>query len=124
MILPSRRTLFGIRLIVVFNERFREQFSTAERYVHLAATSFVAILVALRIAPAVNQRHAETASVSRRFVGLATRLLAFGPDFCLIATLVTEPVVGEPGYLPWPPCRLCRVVGLPSPSHPRVRRGT
>ncbi|CAA9559493.1 MAG: hypothetical protein AVDCRST_MAG19-1690 [uncultured Thermomicrobiales bacterium] len=64
MILPSRRTLFGFWLMVVFKRRFQEHFSLAERYVHLTARSSVAILVALRIGPAVIQRRVEPASVS------------------------------------------------------------
>ena len=99
MILPGTQTLFGFQLIVVFNQRFQDRLSTAEQYLHLAAMALVAVSLALLIAPAAYHRRVERASVSRRFVVVSTRLLAWATiplmlavaaDFYLVATLVTR----------------------------------
>jgi hypothetical protein len=98
MILPGTQTLFGFQLIVVFNSRFQEQLSRGEQVVHLIATMLVATATAMLMAPAAYRRRVEPKTASRRFVSLASRLLAWSlfplmiaicADFYLVATLVT-----------------------------------
>lgn len=98
MILPGTQTLFGFQLIVVFNPRFQERLSTGEQYLHLAATMLVATATAMLMAPAAYHRRVEPEEASRRFVVLASKLLAWSlvplmlaitADFYLVALLVT-----------------------------------
>ncbi len=98
MILPGTQTLFGFQLIVVFNSRFQEQLSPGEQYLHLFATMLVATATAMLIAPAAYHRRIEPEEASRRFVVLASKLLAWSlvplmlavsADFYLVASLVT-----------------------------------
>ena len=98
MILPGVQTLFGFQLIVVFNQHFQDRLSPTEQRLHLAAMAAVAIAAGLLMAPAAYHRRAEPESVSRRFVRLSTRLLAWSTypllagivvDFYLVATLIT-----------------------------------
>ncbi len=98
MILPGVQTLFGFQLIVVFNQRFQEGLAPTEQRLHLAAMAAVAIAGGLLMAPAVYHRRAEPESISRRFVRLSTRLLAWSTyplligivvDFYLVATFIT-----------------------------------
>ena len=98
MILPGIQTLFGFQLIVVFNQRFQESLSGSEQRLHLAAMALVAVATGLVMAPAAYHRRAEPESISRRFVRLSTRLLAWSTypllagivvDFYLVATLIT-----------------------------------
>ena len=77
MILPGTQTLFGFQLIVVFNTQFHERLSLREEQLHLVATMLVALATAMLIAPAAYHRIAEPESVSRAFVGLASRLLSW-----------------------------------------------
>jgi hypothetical protein len=98
MILPGTQTLFGFQLIVVFNSRFQERLSPGEQYLHLFATMLVATATAMLIAPAAYHRRVEPEEASRRFVELASKLLAWSlvplmlavsADFYLVASLVT-----------------------------------
>ena len=98
MILPGVQTLFGFQLIVVFNQRFQDRLSPTEQRLHLIAMALIAVAAGLLMAPAAYHRRAEPESVSRRFVRLSTRLLAWSTypllagivvDFYLVATLIT-----------------------------------
>ena len=98
MILPGVQTLFGFQLIVVFNQRFQDALSPTEQRMHLLAMALIALATGLLIAPATYHRRAEPESISRRFVRLSTRLLAWSTypllagivvDFYLVATLIT-----------------------------------
>lgn len=98
MILPGVQTLFGFQLIVVFNQRFQDGLSPVEQRLHLFAMALVAVAAGLLLAPATYHRHAEPETISRRFVRLATRLLAWSTypllggtvvDFYLVATFIT-----------------------------------
>ena len=98
MILPGVQTLFGFQLIVVFNQRFEDGLSPTEQDLHLLAMALIAVATGLLLAPAAYHRRAEPETVSRRFVRLATRLLAWSTypllagivvDFYLVATLIT-----------------------------------
>jgi hypothetical protein len=98
MILPGVQTLFGFQLIVAFNQRFQDALSPTEQRLHLLAMALIALATGLLLAPAAYHRRAEPESVSRRFVRLSTRLLAWSTypllagivvDFYLVATLIT-----------------------------------
>lgn len=98
MILPGTQTLFGFQLIVVFNPRFQEWLSPQEQYLHLGATLLAATATAMLMAPAAYHRKVEPEEASRRFVVLASKLLAWSlvplmlaitADFYLVALLVT-----------------------------------
>ena len=98
MLLPGVQALFGFQLIVVFNQRFQDGLSPTEQDLHLLAMALIAVATGLLLAPAAYHRRAEPESVSRRFVRLATRLLAWSTypllagivvDFYLVATLIT-----------------------------------
>ena len=56
MVLPGIQALFGFQLISVFNSTFREHLSAGEQYLHLCSIGFVAIAVALVMAPAALHR--------------------------------------------------------------------
>lgn len=98
MLLPGIQTLFGFQLIVVFNQSFRDQLSAWEQDLHLGAMALVAVAAALVMTPASYHRRAEPETISRSFVRLSTRLLAWSmyplmlgitTDFYLVATLIT-----------------------------------
>ncbi|CAA9547347.1 MAG: hypothetical protein AVDCRST_MAG49-1391 [uncultured Thermomicrobiales bacterium] len=98
MILPGTQTLFGFQLVVVFNATFQDRLSAREQGLHLAATALVAVATALLLTPAAWHRRVEPGAVSRRFVALSTRLLAWSlaplalaicADVYLVATVVT-----------------------------------
>ena len=99
MILPGIQALFGFQLVTVFEPSFWEKFSHPERLLHLAAIAFVAVAVALVMAPAAYHRQAERDSISRDFILLASRLLllSMAPlvigmclDFYLIAHVIVK----------------------------------
>ena len=98
MLLPGIQTLFGFQLIVVFNQTFQDRLSSVEQDLHLAAMAMVAVAGALVMTPASYHRRAEPETISRSFVRLSTRLLAWSlyplmlgitTDFYLVATLIT-----------------------------------
>ena len=98
MVLPGIQTLFGVQLIVVFHQAFQERLSSVERDLHLAAMALVAVAAALVMTPASYHRRAEPETISRSFVRLSTRLLAWSLyplmlgisiDFYLVASLIT-----------------------------------
>lgn len=97
MVLPGIQALFGFQLIAVFNTTFRERLSAPEQYFHLAAIGFVAVAVALVMAPAALHRQTSPTAATQDFITVATRLLLlsmfplmFGIslDFYLIARLI------------------------------------
>ena len=94
MLLPGSQTLFGFQLIVVFEQSFDERLSTVEQYLHLAAMLLTAVAIALLMAPAAYHRQVEPQSVSRRFLGMASRQLTWGAlplaiSLCFEVYLVT-----------------------------------
>jgi Family of unknown function (DUF6328) len=76
MVLPGIQALFGFQLVAVFNNRFQE-LTTPEQRLHLTALLLVALAVGLIMTPAAYHRIAERGTVSRRFVEVASRFLAF-----------------------------------------------
>lgn len=77
MVLPGIQSLFGFQLIAIFNARFERLPETAQ-HVHLTALAFVALAIALVMAPAAYHRLGERGWVSRRLVDLASDFLGYG----------------------------------------------
>jgi hypothetical protein len=75
MILPGIQAVFGFQLIAIFNNGFHD-LKPGEKLLHLGALLMVAIAIALIMTPAGYHRIAERGIVSRRFVVIASRLLA------------------------------------------------
>jgi Family of unknown function (DUF6328) len=75
MVLPGIQALFGFQLIAVFNNGF-QNLMPPERLLHLMALLLVVLATALIMTPAAYHRIAEKGIVSRRFVEIASRLLA------------------------------------------------
>ena len=97
MVLPGIQALFGFQLIAVFNSSFRENLSSSEQYLHLAAIGLVALAVALVMTPAALHRQTSPQAASDDFITIAGRLLllsmfpllvAISFDFYLIARLI------------------------------------
>jgi hypothetical protein len=102
MVLPGIQALVGFQFVAVFNHGFRAELSFPERCAHLAAVVMVVIATGLVMAPAAYQRQAEPHLVSRRFVSLASRLIATGmamlagglvTDLYLLARTITTSVI-------------------------------
>ena len=102
ILLPGVQTLFGFQLIAVFNDRFQQGLSLTEQRAHLVAMTLVVVAMGLLMTPATYHRRAEPDSVSRRFVRLSTRMLAWSSyplmlgiclDFYLVTTLVATAAV-------------------------------
>src|SRR5436190_11199080 len=74
-VVPGMQALFGFQLIAVFSTAFREELSSTERIVHLAAILLVTVAIVLVIAPAALHRQMEPMSVSRKFITISSRLL-------------------------------------------------
>jgi hypothetical protein len=74
MVLPGIQALFGFQLIAFFNQGF-DRLTPAEQALHLCATLCVALAAGLVMTPAALQRQAEPTTVSRRFIGTASKLL-------------------------------------------------
>ncbi len=101
-VVPGMQALFGFQLIAVFNNAFREQLSSVERILHLAAIVLVTIAIALVMAPAALHRQTEPLAVSRRFIRISSRLLmaSMGPlalGLCLDIYVVARVIVGTRG---------------------------
>lgn len=97
-VVPGMQALFGFQLIAVFNTAFRDQLSSGERILHLAAIVLVTIAIVLVMAPAALHRQSEPMSVSRRFVIVSSRLLmaSMAPlaiGICLDVYLVARVIV-------------------------------
>jgi hypothetical protein len=98
MVLPGVQAVLGFQLVAVFNQRF-ETFSRGEQILHLAAFLLIAMAMGLMMTPAAYHRQAERGRVTRRFVGLTSRLLTLAMlplivglalDTYLIARLILE----------------------------------
>ncbi|MBV9877341.1 MAG: hypothetical protein JO025_21610 [Verrucomicrobia bacterium] len=75
MVLPGIQAVFGFQLIAVLNNGFNN-LHPVEQKLHLCALLLVASAVALIMTPAAYHRIAERGIVSRRFIQIASRLLA------------------------------------------------
>jgi hypothetical protein len=101
-VVPGMQALFGFQLIAVFSAAFREQLSSAERTLHLAAIVLLTIAIVFVMAPAALHRQVEPQAVSRRFITISSRLLmaSMAPlavGICLDVYLVARIIVGSPG---------------------------
>jgi len=76
MILPGVQAIMGFQLIAVFNQRF-ETLDAGDQAVHLAAFFLITLAMGLLMTPAAYHRLAERGSVTKRFVNLASGLIAF-----------------------------------------------
>ena len=74
-VVPGMQALFGFQLIAVFTTVFRDELSSTERVLHLAALLLVTIAIVLVIAPAAVHRQMEPLAVSRRFIAISSGLL-------------------------------------------------
>ncbi len=95
-VLPGIQALFGFQLIAVFNRPFFD-LDPRDRLVHLAALVLVAIAIGLIMAPAAYHRLSEPDVVSRRWIVLASRdiawamaalMVAIGLDVYLVAVMI------------------------------------
>jgi hypothetical protein len=96
-VLPGIQALFGFQLIAVFNRPFFD-LDRSDRVVHLAALLLVAIAIGLIMAPAASHRLSEPGVVSRHWIGLASRdiawamvalMVAIGLDVYLVALMIS-----------------------------------
>jgi hypothetical protein len=97
MLIPGAQAIFGFQLIAVFNQPF-DRLTPFEQNLHLAATALTVVAIGLFMAPAAYHRQAEPESISRHFLRLASRHLAWGTvplaiSICLeiyiVGTLIT-----------------------------------
>jgi uncharacterized protein DUF6328 len=98
-VVPGMQALFGFQLIAVFSTAFREELSSIERIVHLAAILLVTIAIILVMAPAALHRQTEPMSVSRKFITVSSRLLMasmapFAAGICLDIYIVARVTLG------------------------------
>jgi hypothetical protein len=116
MVLPGIQALFGFQLIAVFNHPFFDLGATS-RLLHLAALVLVGIAVGLIMAPAAYHRLVEANRISRRWIRMASRdiawamtalLLAISLDIYLVAMMIVTDVAvaailatGVGGFLAW-----------------------
>lgn len=100
-VLPGIQALFGFQLIAVFNRPFFD-LEPSDRLVHLAALVLVAIAIGLIMAPAAYHRLSEPNVVSRRWILLASRdiawamaalMVAIGLDVYLVAMMIQLPAI-------------------------------
>ena len=99
MVLPGIQALFGFQLIAVFSERFAKVMSPAEKLMHLAAIFFIAVAIALIMAPAALHRQTDRRSISERYLTTCSRLIlasmvplaaAIVLETCLVANVLLE----------------------------------
>ena len=76
MVLPGIQALFGFQLIAAFNRPFFD-LSVFDRGVYLASLVLVAIAIGLIMAPAAYHRLVERNRVSKRWLRLASRDIAW-----------------------------------------------
>lgn len=98
-VVPGMQALFGFQLIVVFTAAFREELSSIERALHLAAIVLVTISIVLVMAPAALHRQTDPMAVSRRFITISSRLLMASmvpltAGICLDVYVVARVIVG------------------------------
>ena len=75
MVLPGVQAILGFQLIAVFNQKF-EQLSQGLQLTHLAAFVLLALAMGLLMTPAAYHRIMERNFVTRRFLVVASALLA------------------------------------------------
>jgi hypothetical protein len=95
MVLPGIQALFGFQLIAVFNAAFWEKLHWHEQCLHLAAIGLVAISVALVMTPAAYHRQAEPETISKRFISLSTKLLAWSMVPLMFAIALEVYIIGR-----------------------------
>jgi hypothetical protein len=98
-VVPGMQALFGFQLIAVFSNAFREELSSIERVVHLAAILLVTVAIVLVMAPAALHRQTEPMAVSRRFIAISSRLLMasmapLAAGICLEIYIVARIILG------------------------------
>ena len=98
-VVPGMQALFGFQLIAVFSTVFREQLSSTERVLHLAAILLVTVAIVLVIAPAAVHRHMDPLVVSRRFITISSALLMasmapLAAGICLDVYIVGRVILG------------------------------
>jgi xanthine/uracil permease len=76
MVLPGIQALFGFQLIAVFNEPFFD-LALVDRALYLTSLLLVAVAIGLVMAPAADHRLVERNRVSRRWLRLAARDVAY-----------------------------------------------
>src|SRR5258708_14359699 len=100
IVLPGIQAVFGFRLTVVLNNGSHGLMPSEQR-MHLIALILTMIAIVLIMTPASYHRIAEKGTVSRRFVEIASRLLAWAMlplalgmtvDLFLVARLVLNNV--------------------------------
>jgi hypothetical protein len=101
-VVPGMQALFGFQLIAVFSAAFKEELSSAERILHLAAIVLVTIAIVLVMAPAALHRQTEPMAVSRRFITISSRLLMasmapLAAGICLDVYLIARVIAGSRG---------------------------
>jgi hypothetical protein len=96
MVLPGVQAIMGFQLIAVFNQRF-EALDIVDQLIHLAAFFLIALAMVLLMTPAAYHRIVECGSVTKRFVALASTLIAaalvplllgLAMDFYILVVLV------------------------------------
>jgi hypothetical protein len=102
MVLPGIQALFGVQMIAVFNNRFRDGLTTGQQQLHLLATALVVVAIVLVMSPAAWHRRVDPRSVSDEFIRLSTRLLlasmvplamSISLDLYVVAQLVTASTI-------------------------------
>jgi Family of unknown function (DUF6328) len=98
-VVPGMQALFGFQLIAVFSPVFKQDLSSAERVLHLAALLLVAIAIALVMAPAALHRQSEPMSVSRVFIATSSRMLMasmvpLAAGICLDVYVIARVILG------------------------------
>src|SRR5262249_7391517 len=83
-VLPGIQALFGFQLIAVFNRPFFD-LEPPDRVIHLAALLLVAIAIGLIMAPAACHRLSEPGMVSRHWIDLASRDIAWAMVALMVA---------------------------------------
>ena len=98
-LLPGVQALFGFQLIAVFNQRFDQALSPAEKDLHLLALGLVAVAGGLILTPAAYNRQTDPFDVSEGLLRVGSRLLsaslpclglAICLDFYLVAQVITH----------------------------------
>jgi hypothetical protein len=100
MVLPGIQALFGFQMIAVFNERFQRLPASAQQ-LHIAAIAFVALAIALVMAPAAYHRIGERGWVSRRLINLTSNYLTAAMVALTIGLSVDLGLVGGIVLLSW-----------------------
>jgi hypothetical protein len=99
MVLPGIQALFGFQLIAVFNRPFFDLAAT-DRLLHLAALVLIAMSAGLIMAPASYRRLAEPTRITRHWIRLAARAIAWAMAALMLGIgidvyLVTMLIIGR-----------------------------